>query len=262
LRTLVILPTYNEAENLEVMLRAVRRASPEASVLVIDDGSPDGTGDLGERLGDELGQIKVIRRSSKQGLGSAYRLGFRLGIEQGYDILVEMDSDLSHDPAALPVIIAGVKKGSALTIGSRYVPGGTIPSWSWHRRKLSRWGNLYAQRLLKFPAVDSTSGFRAYRAAIVDDIDLTRVRADGYAFQVEMAYRVHMLGGEISEVPISFRDRELGESKMSSRIVLEALLLITWWGVRDRAARRKPKAMVEFIEGTTTAVVRSERSAS
>ncbi len=263
MRTLLILPTYNEAENIELVLRAVRNALPDASILLIDDGSPDGTAEIAERLGEELDQIKVLRRSGKQGLGSAYRLGFRLGIEQGYDILVEMDSDMSHDPNALPVIVAGVKKGAALTIGSRYVSGGSIPSWSLYRRKLSLWGNLYAKKLLNLPSVDGTSGFRAYRAAVVDEMDLTRVRADGYAFQIEMAYRVHMLGGRVTEVPISFRDRERGESKMSSTIVVEALGLVTWWGVRDRLAKRKPKAPIEFVPGTTeiASASASERTA-
>ncbi len=257
MRTLIILPTYNEAENLDTVLRSVRLALPDASVLLIDDGSPDGTADLGDELAEELGNIKVLRRSGKQGLGSAYRLGFRLGIQQGYDILVEMDSDMSHDPTALPVVVSAVKKGAALSIGSRYVPGGSIPKWSWHRRKLSLWGNLYAKHILKVDAVDTTSGYRAYRASIVDDIDLTRVRADGYAFQIEMAYRVHMLGGSITEVPISFRDRELGESKMSSRIVFEALALVTWWGVRDRIAKRTPKAPIEFVAGSAEVIERS-----
>lgn len=257
MRTLLILPTYNEAENLETVLRSARAAIPDASVLVIDDGSPDGTADLGDRLAEELGNIKVIRRSGKQGLGSAYRLGFRLGIEQGYDILVEMDSDMSHDPVALPVVVAGVKRGAALCIGSRYVSGGSIPKWSWHRRKLSIWGNQYAKNVLRFDPVDATSGYRAYRASVVDEIDLTRVRADGYAFQIEMAYRVHMLGGSIAEVPISFRDRELGESKMSSRIVFEALGLVTWWGLRDRLTKRTPKAPIEFVPGTTELVEKS-----
>ncbi len=257
MRTLIILPTYNEADNLDTVLRSVRLAIPDASVLVIDDGSPDGTADLGDELAGELGNIKVIRRSGKQGLGSAYRLGFRLGIEQGYDILVEMDSDMSHDPAALPVIVAGVKRGAALSIGSRYVPGGSIPSWSWHRRKLSLWGNLYAKKILRFDAIDTTSGYRAYRSSVVDEIDLTRVRADGYAFQIEMAYRVHMLGGTITEVPISFRDRQLGESKMSSHIVVEALGLVTWWGLRDRLAKRSPKPTIEFVPGSAEVVERS-----
>ncbi len=256
MRTLLILPTYNEAQNLEAVLRSARAAIPTAEILVIDDGSPDGTADLGDELAEELGQIRVIRRSGKQGLGSAYRLGFRLGLEQNFDILVEMDSDLSHDPASLPDIVAGVRGGAALTIGSRYVPGGSIPSWSLYRRLLSRWGNLYAKALLGFEPVDATSGYRAYSAAIVDEIDLSRVRADGYGFQVEMAYRIHMLGGKITEVPISFRDRELGESKMSNRIVVEAFSLVTWWGVRDRLSRARPVVHPE-VQAQSTPLNRS-----
>jgi dolichol-phosphate mannosyltransferase len=238
-RALVVLPTYNEAENIEEVLRRLRAACPTAAVLVVDDGSPDGTADIAERLDAELGDIEVLRRPAKSGLGSAYRDGFRHGLQHGFDALVEMDSDLSHDPAALPALLAEVERGADLAIGSRYVAGGSIPDWSWHRRALSKWGNRYAAAALRIDVRDATSGYRAYSAEAMAKIDFQDVRADGYGFQIEMAYRVLRAGGHIREVPISFTDRVRGTSKMSSRIVAEALVLVTWWGVRDRVLRSR-----------------------
>ncbi|MFZ4515389.1 MAG: polyprenol monophosphomannose synthase [Acidimicrobiia bacterium] len=238
MRSLIILPTYNEIENIETVLTLVRATVPDADILVIDDGSPDGTAERAEKLAIDLGNIEVLQRPRKSGLGSAYRLGFRTGIAQGYDTMVEMDSDLSHDPRALPEILAPVANGAALSIGSRYVPGGRIPNWSWLRRKISRLGNRYARLVLGLRVQDATAGYRAYSHAALAAIDLDAVRADGYGFQIEMAYQVQCNGGNIVEVPIEFRDRELGTSKMSSRIVVEALSLVTWWGIRDRVFRR------------------------
>lgn len=229
-----MLPTYNEAANIDDVLRKVRAAVPDADVLVVDDGSPDGTADLAAARGDELGQITVMRRTEKNGLGAAYRAGFAWGLEEGYEALVEMDSDLSHDPAALPSLLMALDLAADLVIGSRYVPGGSIPEWSWHRRALSRWGNRYAAGLLGLAVNDATAGFRAYRASMLRRIDLDAVVADGYGFQIEMTYQVVKLGGRIVEVPIAFVDRVRGTSKMSSRIVFEALGLVTWWAVRDR----------------------------
>lgn len=239
MRTLVVLPTYQEAENIADVLQHVRAAVPAADILVVDDSSPDGTADLARAAAADLGQIEVLVRPAKAGLGQAYRAGFRLGRERGYDVLVEMDSDLSHDPAALPALLEAVEEGADLAIGSRYVPGGSMPNWSWHRRALSRSGNRYAALVLGLHVRDATAGFRAYRADMVGKIDIDSVRADGYGFQIEMAHRVAILGGQIREVPIEFVDRVRGASKMSSRIVVEALLLVTWWGVRDRVLRRK-----------------------
>ncbi len=242
-----MLPTYNEAENIDDVLRKVRAVVPDAGVLVVDDGSPDGTADLADALGEELGQITVMRRTEKNGLGAAYRAGFRWGLDEGYEALVEMDSDLSHDPAALPSILAALEHAADLVIGSRYVPGGTIPEWKWHRRALSRWGNRYAAGLLGLAVNDATAGYRAYRATMLDRIDLESVVAEGYGFQIEMTYQVVELGGRIVEVPISFTDRVRGTSKMSSRIVVEAFGLVTWWAVRDRllggARRRRRRAL-------------------
>lgn len=234
-RPLVVLPTYQEADDIVTVLSRVRAAAPDAAVLVVDDGSPDGTADLAEAAAAELGSIGVLRRPGKSGLGSAYRDGFREGLARGASVLVEMDADLSHDPAELPRLIGPVQAGEAdLVVGSRYVPGGSIPKWAWHRRALSRWGNRYAAAVLGIPVVDATSGFRAYSADLLRRIDLASVRADGYGFQIEMAYRAHQRGARIVEHPIAFSEREHGQSKMSSRIVVEALFLVTGWGIRDR----------------------------
>jgi dolichol-phosphate mannosyltransferase len=239
-RPLVVIPTYQEAENIATVLARVRAALPQATVLVVDDGSPDGTADLAEATGAEVGQVEVLRRHEKSGLGSAYRAGFAHGLAQGFDMLIQMDADLSHDPADLPRLVAPVEAGASVTIGSRYVPGGHTPHWPLRRRLLSRMGNRYTGLVLGLGVRDATAGFRAYRAGLLDEISYETTSADGYAFQVEMAYRVRLAGGDIREVPIVFRDRVRGISKMSGRIVVEAMLLVTWWGVRDRLLRRPP----------------------
>jgi dolichol-phosphate mannosyltransferase len=236
-KSLVVLPTYNEAENIETVLGLVRQHVPDADVLVVDDGSPDGTADLAESWGADHGGVKVLRRPGKAGLGSAYRAGFRQGLDEGYGVLVEMDSDLQHDPAALPSLIAAVEGGAGLAIGSRYVAGGEVPGWKLSRRLISQGGNRYAALVLGLPVRDATAGFRAYAASALAPLNLDIVRADGYGFQVEMAYILHRQGQRIVEVPITFRDRERGTSKMSSTIVVEALVLVTWWAVRDRLWR-------------------------
>jgi len=236
-RVLVVLPTYQEAANIVEVLRRVRVSLPGADVLVVDDSSPDGTADIAKASGEELGRIDVLVRPEKQGLGQAYRAGFRWGRERGYDVLIEMDSDLQHDPSALPSLVKGIEQGADLVIGSRYIPGGHIPEWSRGRAMLSRWGNRYAASMLAMDVHDATSGFRAYRASALDRFPLDTVRADGYGFQIEMAHQVVLTGGTVVEVPITFLDRQVGTSKMSSRIVVEALLLVTWWGIRQRVQR-------------------------
>ena len=238
MRTLVVLPTYQEADNIVNVLRRLHAVVPSATVLVVDDGSPDGTASLAEAAGAEFGGIEVLRRPGKTGLGSAYRHGFRWGLARDFDVMVEMDADLSHNPAELPRLLAAIDEGADLVVGSRYVPGGSIPDWTWRRRALSRWGNRYAAAMLGLEIADATSGFRAYRAKVLADLDSVWVRADGYGFQIEMAYLIAQLGYRIVEVPISFTDRTEGHSKMSSSIVVEALALVTWWGVRDRWQRR------------------------
>ncbi len=238
MRPLVVIPTYQEAENIVTVLEQLRAAAPEVSVLVVDDGSPDGTADLADSAAEALGQVWVLRRSQKSGLGGAYRAGFERGLEMGHDVLVEMDADLSHDPADVPRLLEAVANGAALAVGSRYVSGGGTPHWPLRRRLLSRWGNRYAGMVLSLGVRDATAGFRAYRADLLQAIDYQTTTADGYAFQVEMAYRVRRAGGLITEVPILFSDRVRGTSKMSSRIVAEAMLLVTWWALRDRVFRR------------------------
>ncbi len=245
---LVVIPTFDEAENVERALRGIRRAAPAADVLVVDDNSPDGTAEVVEALSRSLGHVEVLRRPAKSGLGSAYRDGFALGLTRGYDVLVEMDADSSHDPAALPELVGAIERGADLAIGSRYVPGGSIPTWSASRRALSRSGNAYASWILAVPARDLTSGYRAFRAATLRDAHFDDTAASGYAFQIELAYRVFRAGGRVAEVPIAFHDRTLGESKMSARITFEALALVSWWGVRDRVARRSEQVPVPATE--------------
>jgi dolichol-phosphate mannosyltransferase len=248
MKTLVVMPTYNEAATIAEMLRRIRAsATHDIDVLVVDDSSPDGTADLAEALAAELGGIEVLRRPGKSGLGSAYREGFKRGLADGYEALVEIDADLSHDPAVLGDLLAEIDGGADLVIGTRYMPGGKIPDWPWHRRAISRGGNLYARWMLGLSARDATSGYRAYHRRALERINLTAVRADGYGFQVEMAYKVQRAGGLLAEVPIEFHDRTLGKSKMSSRIVVEALILVTWWGLSGRVReRRKQRALARM----------------
>jgi dolichol-phosphate mannosyltransferase len=233
MRTLVVVPTYLEVENIEEALARVRSLVPDVDVLVVDDSSPDGTADLARRVAGELGQIDVFQRPKKTGLGEAYRAGFAVGIERGYEVLVQMDADLSHDASELPSILAGVEGGADLVIGSRYVPGGSIPHWPWHRRALSRWGNRYSGFMLACGVRDMTSGFRAYRRTMLEAVDYAGTRAVGYGFQIELAYRVSRAGGRIEEVPITFSDRVRGHSKMSPSVAFEELWLVTWWSLRD-----------------------------
>jgi dolichol-phosphate mannosyltransferase len=231
-RVLVVLPTYNEAATIESILDRVRTALPDTSVLVVDDGSPDGTAKIAADVGGRSGNVEVLSRPEKLGLGSAYRDGFAWGLARGYEAFVEMDSDFSHDPDALPSILAPLEQGYEVCIGSRYVPGGSIPNWSLLRRMLSRGGNIYADVLLGLGVRDSTAGFRAYTASVLRRIDLRTVRAESYGFQIEMTFRAMKAGARIREVPIRFVDRELGTSKMSTYTVVEALTLVTRWGAR------------------------------
>jgi dolichol-phosphate mannosyltransferase len=231
-RVLVVLPTYNERANIEQMLEAVRESVPLCDILVVDDSSPDGTADIAEKTGDRVGQVSVLVRPEKNGLGPAYRAGFAWGIERGYDAFVEMDCDFSHDPAELPSLLAAVDAGADLVIGSRYVPGGAIPAWSFRRKLLSRAGNIYANLVLGLGVADSTAGFRVYKATLLETIGIEDVQANGYGFQIEMTYLSRRVGAVIREVPIHFVDRVAGTSKMSSSVVSEALWLVTTWGLR------------------------------
>jgi glycosyltransferase involved in cell wall biosynthesis len=238
LRVWVTVPTFEEVENVELLIRRVRQAVPGAHILVVDDNSGDGTAEKAEALGAELGGIEVLRRPRKMGLGSAYRAGHAAGIARGYDVMVQIDCDLSHDPADLPRLLAAVDRGADLALGSRYAPGGSVPNWPKRRLALSVAGNRYAAFCLGMDVRDTTAGYRAYRARILDAIDFDSTHSTGYGFQIEMTYRVRNAGGRIDEVPIAFTDRVRGTSKMSWRIIAEAMALVTWWGVRDRVFGR------------------------
>ena len=227
----VVVPTYQEAENIEDLVKRVLGAVPQATVLVVDDSSPDGTALIVKGLADAGMAVRVLERPSKSGLGSAYKDGFRLALDSGASAILEIDADLSHDPESIPDLLSELDKGADLVIGSRYVPGGSSPGLPPLRLAISKGGNLYAGFALGVPIRDATSGFRAYRAGLIKEIDLSRIRADGYGFQVEMAYEVHRLGGKLAEIPITFRTRVAGTSKMSGRIVIEAMALCTIWGV-------------------------------
>ena len=240
MRAVVVLPTYNEAENIVAFLRALRAAVPEADVLVVDDNSPDGTAALAEEMAAELGRIKVLVRAGKQGLGAAYRHGFTTAFDEDYDTIISMDADFSHDPAAIPTMLQLVADSADAVIGSRYVPGGATVDWPLRRRLLSRWGNRYTAAILRLPVRDCTSGFRAYRATALRAIDPASTTAEGYAFLTELARKLIANGSAIVETPITFRDRQFGTSKMSGRIIAESMLLITRWGLADRLKRRHP----------------------
>jgi dolichol-phosphate mannosyltransferase len=238
-RVVAVVPTYNEAENIEEVCRGIRAALPDAGILVVDDASPDGTAKVARELATELGDLDVLDRPGKHGLGAAYRAGLRAAIDGGADICVQLDADLSHDPATLPALVANVAHGADLAIGSRYVPGGITENWPGSRRWLSRWGNRYAAGVLGLAVNDATAGFRAYRSGALEQMEFETVRADGYGFQVEMTHRLVRIGGRIVEFPITFRERRLGESKLSNGIVREALLLVVRLWLQDRRGRHE-----------------------
>ena len=232
----VVVPTYQEADNIDRLLRAIRAECPDLDVLVADDNSPDGTGKIAEEVAQELGRIEVLHRPGKAGLGAAYRHGFRHALDQGYDVVVQMDADFSHDPAVLPVLLAALADGADVAVGSRYVPGGSVPNWTWMRRMLSRWGNTYARVMLRLRMQDATTAFRAYRATVLERIDIDGTTANGYLFQIETAFRLSAAGVTVAEVPITFVDRVAGDSKMAVvRTMVETELRVTWWGLTLRA---------------------------
>ncbi len=235
----VVVPTYNEVGNIEPLCRLVRAALPTAEVLIVDDASPDGTADEARRVARELGPVEVIDQATKGGLGAAYRTGFREALARGADVCVQLDADLSHDPAVVPALVANVEHGADLAIGSRYVPGGRTVDWPWQRRVLSRWGNRYAAGVLGLAVNDATSGFRAYSADALRRMDYETVLADGYGFQVEMTHRLVGAGGQIVEFPITFSERVSGESKLNKSIIGEALLLVMRLWLSDARGRRE-----------------------
>ena len=222
----LILPTYNEAENIEPLVRAalpqLESTGLEHTVLIVDDNSPDGTGEIADRLAAETERVRVLHRPHKEGLGRAYLAGFEVALAEGAELILEMDSDFSHDPADLPRLIAAT--GAAdLVLGSRYVPGGGVLDWGIVRRALSRGGSAYARLLLGVPVRDLTGGFKCFHRRVLETIDLKGVHADGYGFQIELTYRAVRAGFTVTEVPITFRERRVGRSKMTARIALEAV---------------------------------------
>ncbi len=233
-RVVVLVPTYNERENLPTVVRRVRHEVPEVDVCVLDDNSPDGTGDVADELAEADDQVHVIHRAGKQGLGAAYLHGFAWALEQGYDAVVEMDADGSHRPEDLRRLLAAAHDAD-LVIGSRWVPGGTVVNWPTHRKVLSVGGNMYTRVLLGMDVHDATAGYRVYRAEALRGLDLASVESAGYCFQVDLTRRAVAAGLDVVEVPITFVEREIGQSKMDQSIVRESLGRITVWGVQRRA---------------------------
>jgi dolichol-phosphate mannosyltransferase len=236
---LVVVPTYNEAATLPSTLARLRAAVPGADVLVVDDGSPDGTGALADALAAVDPAVHVLHRTEKAGLGAAYLAGFAWGLARGYELLVEMDADGSHQPEQLPRLLDGVAAGADLVIGARWVPGGSVANWPRRRELLSRAGNRYVRLVTDLPLHDATAGFRVFRRAVLEAI-CDDVASQGYCFQVDMARRAVRAGFVVAEVPIDFVERTAGVSKMSGAIVREALWRVTVWGLADRLSPRRP----------------------
>ncbi|MEZ5322731.1 MAG: polyprenol monophosphomannose synthase [Microthrixaceae bacterium] len=229
--TAIVLPTYQEAGTIDTVLRRIRAALDDAEIFVFDDSSPDGTADIAEKTGVEVGNITVVRRPAKEGLGAAYRHALTHVRSAGHDPVIHMDVDLSHDPARLPALIEALEDGADVAIGSRYVSGGDTPDWPLHRRVLSRYGNRYAQAMLHLSMHDATGGFRAYRGSVLDRVRVESTRTNGYGFMIETGFRLSFLKAVVTEVPIVFVDRTVGESKMSVRSMVETTLMVTWWGL-------------------------------
>lgn len=236
--TLVIVPTYNEIDNLEPIIGRLRQSVPDADLLIVDDSSPDGTGELADRLAASEPRIRVLHRAGKDGLGRAYLAGFDIALAEGYDFVVEIDADGSHDPHELTTMLPIARGGADLVIGSRWIPGGEVLNWPRMRRAISRVGNLYSGWVLRSRIRDITAGYRVYRTSALRDLDFDDVASQGYCFQVEMAWRLERSGHRIQEHPITFVERATGRSKMHTGIVVEALLRVTAWGV---AATLKPQ---------------------
>ncbi|HEX3812322.1 MAG TPA: polyprenol monophosphomannose synthase [Mycobacteriales bacterium] len=236
-RVLVVIPTYNEVDNLELIMGRLRAAVPEAHALVVDDGSPDGTGELADRMAAADPQVHVLHRTAKAGLGAAYVAGFGWALEEGYEAVVEMDADGSHAPEELPRLLSALHDAD-LVLGSRWVAGGEVRNWPRSRLALSRGGNLYTRLALGLPFRDATGGYRVYRSQVLEKLPLDSTSSQGYCFQVDLAWQSWRAGFRIVEVPITFTERERGQSKMSGRIVAEALWRVTWWGLTSRGKPR------------------------
>lgn len=242
-RVLVVIPTYNEVENIAAIVPRIRAAVPGAELLIVDDASPDGTGDVADQLAANDPRVHVLHRPGKDGLGVAYITGFHWGLERGYGVFVEIDADGSHHPEDLPRLLAALRDAD-LVLGSRWVEGGRVENWSRLREILSRWANLYAKLMLGFSLRDSTSGFRAFRRRTLEGIGLSRVASQGYCFQIDLAWRAVGAGYRVVEVPITFSERVRGFSKMDRRVVAESWWRVTAWGIGYRAeqARRLSNA--------------------
>jgi len=241
IRSLIIVPTYNEAENLELLISAIQALNAGLEILVVDDNSPDGTGEIADRLCQELPGIHVLQRAGKMGLGTAYVEGFEWAIEQNYDCVFEMDCDFSHDPKYLPTFLTEIASAD-LVIGSRYIKGGGTPNWGILRKLISWGGNAFARMMLGIKVHDCTGGFRCYRREILEKVPWNEIRLQGYGFQIGAAYYVERLGGKISEFPIIFKDRRVGQSKMSFKIVIEAFTYVIRMALLGRKVRPAPAA--------------------
>jgi dolichol-phosphate mannosyltransferase len=235
---LVIVPTYNESDNVERIVTRLHSAVPHAHALIVDDASPDGTGKIADAMAEADERVHVLHRTGKNGLGAAYVAGFGWGLEHGYDVLVEMDADGSHAPEQLPRLLSALESAD-LVLGSRWVSGGAVVNWPRRREALSRAANLYTRMALGLGLHDATGGYRAYRRAVLERIDYAAATSQGYCFQVDLAWRAVRAGFRVIEVPITFADRERGESKMSSDIVREALVRVTEWGLKHRAQQAR-----------------------
>ncbi len=243
-RVVIVIPTYNEVENLRWIVGRVRSAVPDADVLVVDDGSPDGTGDLADTLAAEDRHVSVVHRTQKAGLGAAYLHGFAVALERGYDVIGEMDADGSHQPEQLPTLLEALA-GADLVIGSRWVPGGSVVNWPLSRKALSVGGNVYARLALGIPVRDVTAGYRLFRRTTLEAIDLGSVASSGYCFQADLAWRTAQAGLRIVEVPIEFVERERGQSKMDRAVATESLRRITLWGLAER--RRQARDVLSKV---------------
>jgi dolichol-phosphate mannosyltransferase len=233
-RAIIVMPTYNERQNLESMATRIRSATPEADLLVVDDNSPDGTGDLADKLAETDSRVHVLHRTEKAGLGRAYIAGFNWALERDYDLIIEMDADGSHRPEDLPRLLQGAAamgSDGGVVIGSRYVSGGSVVNWPKHREILSKGANIYIRVMLGTSIKDATGGYRVYRASTLRKIDLSNVESAGYSFQVDLTLRVLQAGLTVTEVPITFVERELGASKMSSSVIRESFFRVAQWGV-------------------------------
>jgi dolichol-phosphate mannosyltransferase len=238
---LIIIPTYNEIQGLESIIGRVRQSVADADILIVDDASPDGTGELADRLAAADPAITVLHRVEKDGLGRAYIAGFGLAIERGYEFICQLDSDGSHDPTELPAMLALARGGADLVIGSRWVPGGSVVNWPWQRQAISRTGNWYARTVLRSGIRDITAGFRVFRTSALQALHFDQVSSHGYGFQVETAWKLEGTGATIVEHPITFVERESGESKMHTGIVVEALMRVTGWGIGSLVAGSKKR---------------------